>query len=64
MWEAIKADRTLDGKDATETKDEILSSYLNTSYYGRGAYSVQAAAQQYFGVDAAQLDAAQGAYLA
>ncbi|KOV12089.1 hypothetical protein ADK60_33270 [Streptomyces sp. XY431] len=50
--------------DATETKDEILSSYLNTSYYGRGAYGVQAAAQQYFGVDAAQLDAAQGAYLA
>ncbi len=50
--------------DATESKDEILSSYLNTSYYGRGAYGVQAAAQQYFGVDAAQLDAAQGAYLA
>ncbi|WP_328956728.1 transglycosylase domain-containing protein [Kitasatospora purpeofusca] len=50
--------------DATETKDEILSSYLNTSYYGRGAYGVQAAAQQYFGVDAAQLDAAQSAYLA
>ncbi|MFD5083566.1 transglycosylase domain-containing protein [Kitasatospora sp. NPDC058406] len=50
--------------DATESKDEILSSYLNTSYYGRGAYGIQAAAQQYFGVDAAALDAAQGAYLA
>ncbi|WP_327677182.1 transglycosylase domain-containing protein [Kitasatospora sp. NBC_00458] len=50
--------------DATESKDEILSSYLNTSYYGRGAYGVQAAAQQYFGVDASALDAAQGAYLA
>ncbi|MFB6890854.1 transglycosylase domain-containing protein [Kitasatospora sp. NPDC056327] len=50
--------------DATESKEEILSSYLNTSYYGRGAYGIQAAAQQYFGVDASELDAAQGAYLA
>ncbi|KDN85310.1 putative penicillin-binding protein [Kitasatospora cheerisanensis KCTC 2395] len=50
--------------DATQSKDEILSSYLNTSYYGRGAYGIQAAAQAYFGVDASQLNAAQGAYLA
>ncbi|MFJ9951168.1 transglycosylase domain-containing protein [Kitasatospora sp. NPDC091207] len=50
--------------DATETKDNVLSGYLNTSYYGRGAYGIQAAAQQYFGVDASALDAAQGAYLA
>ncbi len=50
--------------DATQSKDEILSSYLNTSYYGRGAYGVQAAAQAYFGVDASRLTAAQGAYLA
>ncbi|GAA2091934.1 transglycosylase domain-containing protein [Kitasatospora saccharophila] len=50
--------------DATLSKDEILSSYLNTSYYGRGAYGIQAAAQAYFGVDASQLTAAQGAYLA
>ncbi|MEU1506379.1 transglycosylase domain-containing protein [Kitasatospora sp. NPDC005748] len=50
--------------DATETKDAVLSGYLNTSYYGRGAYGIQAAAQQYFGVDAAALDPAQGAYLA
>ncbi|MFG2916564.1 transglycosylase domain-containing protein [Kitasatospora sp. NPDC048298] len=50
--------------DATESKDEILSGYLNTSYYGRGAYGIQAAAQAYFGVDASALNAAQGAYLA
>ncbi|MGW4695276.1 transglycosylase domain-containing protein [Kitasatospora cineracea] len=50
--------------DATQSKDEILSSYLNTSYYGRGAYGIQAAAQAYFGVDASRLTAAQGAYLA
>ncbi|MER7848289.1 transglycosylase domain-containing protein [Kitasatospora sp. NPDC096077] len=50
--------------DATESKDEVLSGYLNTSYYGRGAYGIQAAAQAYFGIDASALDPAQGAYLA
>ncbi|WP_405017575.1 transglycosylase domain-containing protein [Kitasatospora sp. NBC_00070] len=50
--------------DATETKDEVLTGYLNTSYYGRGAYGIQAAAQAYYGIDAAQLNPAQGAYLA
>ncbi|MFJ2579686.1 transglycosylase domain-containing protein [Kitasatospora aureofaciens] len=50
--------------DATETKDDILSGYLNTSYYGRGAYGIQAAAQAYFGIDASALSPAQGAYLA
>ncbi|MFF7636649.1 transglycosylase domain-containing protein [Kitasatospora sp. NPDC008050] len=54
---AIKVDATLD-------KQEILANYLNTTYYGRGAYGIQAAAQAYFGVDASKLDAAQGAYLA
>ncbi|WP_329580293.1 transglycosylase domain-containing protein [Kitasatospora sp. NBC_01250] len=54
---ALKVDATLD-------KQEILASYLNTTYYGRGAYGIQAAAQAYFGVDASRLDAAQGAYLA
>ncbi|MFD8786200.1 transglycosylase domain-containing protein [Kitasatospora sp. NPDC059599] len=50
--------------DATESKEEVLSGYLNTSYYGRGAYGIQAAAQAYFGVDASALNPAQGAYLA
>ncbi|MFC9326353.1 transglycosylase domain-containing protein [Kitasatospora sp. NPDC057015] len=50
--------------DATETKDDVLAGYLNTSYYGRGAYGIQAGAQAYFGVDAAALTPAQGAYLA
>lgn len=50
--------------DATLSKQEILANYLNTTYYGRGAYGIQAASQAYFGVDAAKLDAAQGAYLA
>jgi membrane peptidoglycan carboxypeptidase len=45
------------------SKDEILTDYLNTIYFGRGAYGVQAAARAYFGVNASQLDPAQAAVL-
>ncbi|MDX2936900.1 transglycosylase domain-containing protein [Streptomyces ipomoeae] len=54
---AIKLDREV-------TKDEILEGYLNTSFFGRNAYGIQAAAQAYYGVDADELTAQQGAYLA
>ncbi|WP_328933799.1 MULTISPECIES: transglycosylase domain-containing protein [unclassified Streptomyces] len=50
--------------DREESKDEILEGYLNTSYFGRNAYGIQAAAQAYYGKDAADLDAGRGAYLA
>ncbi len=50
--------------DRTESKDQILQGYLNTSYFGRNAYGMQSAAQAYYGVDAIDLDAAKGAYLA
>jgi membrane peptidoglycan carboxypeptidase len=46
------------------SKDEILGLYLNSIYFGRGAYGIQAAAQAYFGVDAVDLDVAQAAQLA
>ena len=36
----------------TEPKDKIMAGYLNTAYYGRGAYGIQAAARAYFGKDA------------
>ncbi|WP_306949515.1 transglycosylase domain-containing protein [Streptomyces sp. B4I13] len=50
--------------DREESKDYILAGYMNTSYYGRGAYGIQAAAQAYYGVDADKLSVQQGAYLA
>ncbi|MFJ4624332.1 transglycosylase domain-containing protein [Streptomyces sp. NPDC088812] len=50
--------------DREKSKDYILAGYINTSYYGRGAYGIQAAAQAYYRVDADQLTVAQGAYLA
>ncbi|MGK5533131.1 transglycosylase domain-containing protein [Streptomyces sp. URMC 129] len=45
------------------TKEDILAGYLNTSYFGRGAYGIQAAAQAYYGKDAKDLDASECAFL-
>ncbi|MFF4601754.1 transglycosylase domain-containing protein [Streptomyces sp. NPDC001339] len=45
-------------------KDDILAGYLNTSFYGRNAYGIQAAAHAYYGVDVDKLTPSQGAYLA
>src|ERR1700757_2310210 len=39
----------------SESKLEILQNYLNTIYWGRGAYGVEAAAQAYFGKDVSPL---------
>ncbi|MET8163102.1 transglycosylase domain-containing protein [Streptomyces sp. NPDC005329] len=50
--------------DREKSKDAILEGYLNTSYFGRNAYGIQAAAKAYYGVDATKLTPAQGAYLA
>jgi 1A family penicillin-binding protein len=48
----------------TYSKDEILTLYLNETYYGNLAYGVEAAAQAYFGKSAAELDLAECALLA
>jgi membrane peptidoglycan carboxypeptidase len=48
---------------ATEEKDKILEGYLNTGYYGRGAYGIQAAAQAYYRKDAKELTASECAFL-
>lgn len=46
------------------TKDEILELYLNTVYFGNGAYGVQAAAETYWGKPVAELTWADSALLA
>jgi penicillin-binding protein 1A len=46
------------------SKQQILQQYLNTIYFGHGAYGVQAAAKTYFGVDAQDLAVWQSATLA
>ena len=50
--------------ETTLTKDEILERYLNTIYFGRGAYGVETAAEAYFGVSASELTLEQSAVLA
>jgi penicillin-binding protein 1A len=45
-------------------KERILTAYLNTIYFGNGAYGVQRAAQTYFNSTAARLNLAQAALLA
>ncbi|MBM3678686.1 MAG: PBP1A family penicillin-binding protein, partial [Actinobacteria bacterium] len=46
------------------SKERILTAYLNTIYFGHGAYGIQQAARTYFGVNAKDLDLAQSALLA
>ncbi|MCI0385286.1 transglycosylase domain-containing protein [Streptomyces sp. CNQ085] len=57
LFIAIKLDNRV-------SKDEILTGYLNTSYFGRNSYGIQAAAQAYYDKHASDLTTAEGAYLA
>ncbi|GAA3126066.1 hypothetical protein GCM10010466_16190 [Planomonospora alba] len=50
--------------DRSKSKDWVLEQYLNTIYFGRGAYGVQAAADAYFRKDVSKLTVAESAYLA
>jgi penicillin-binding protein 1A len=46
------------------SKKQILERYLNTVYFGNGAYGLQAAAERYFNTDVGHLTLGQGALLA
>ena len=54
---AVKLEREL-------PKQEILLRYLNTIYFGRGAYGVEAASRTYFGKTVSDLTLPEAAYLA
>ncbi len=45
------------------SKQDILELYLNSVYFGEGAFGIQNAAQTYFGIPAKDLDLAQSALL-
>ena len=45
------------------SKDEILMMYLNTIYYGHGAYGIQAASKTYLSKNASELTLAEAALL-
>ncbi|HLD01842.1 MAG TPA: PBP1A family penicillin-binding protein [Patescibacteria group bacterium] len=46
------------------TKEDILEMYLNTVYFGEGAFGIQDASNAYFGKEASKLSLAQSALLA
>ncbi|WP_378039450.1 transglycosylase domain-containing protein [Actinomycetospora atypica] len=46
------------------SKDQVLEDYLNSIYFGRGAYGIQAASQAYFGKSVEALTPAEGAMMA
>ncbi len=46
------------------SKDDIMAAYLNTIYFGRGAYGVSAAAQAYFRKDIRNITTEEAAVLA
>ncbi|MFE1600508.1 PBP1A family penicillin-binding protein [Methylobacterium sp. ID0610] len=46
------------------SKEEILTRYLNTAYFGAGVYGADAAAQRYFGKPARDLSLSEAAMLA
>jgi membrane peptidoglycan carboxypeptidase len=54
---AVKLERRL-------SKDQILERYLNTIYFGRGAYGIDSASRAYFGVGVERVTLAQAAVLA
>ena len=47
-----------------KSKDEVIGAYMNTIYFGRGAYGIDAAAQAYFGHGAHELTLSESALLA
>ena len=52
------------GLEGKYSKDWILERYLNTAYFGDGAYGIEAAAQHYFSTSAKDLELNQAAMLA
>jgi len=60
IQEAILAQRV----ERRYTKDQILANYLNTIYFGHGAYGVEAAARVYFGKGVSKLTLAESAMIA
>ncbi|OIK02687.1 penicillin-binding protein [Streptomyces sp. MUSC 14] len=50
--------------DNKMSKDQILEGYLNTSWFGRGSYGIQRAAQAYYGKDVSKLNVSEAAMLA
>jgi membrane peptidoglycan carboxypeptidase len=49
--------------EKVESKNQILENYLNIAFYGENSYSIQSAAQTYFGKDVSKLTLPESAML-
>ena len=46
------------------SKEQVLDAYLNSAYFGHGAYGIHAASERYFGIPPSRLTLAEGSLLA
>jgi len=64
LWRKVQEAVFALAMEARYSKEEILTIYLNRAYLGAGSRGFEAAAQRYFGISAAEVDAPQAAMLA
>jgi 1A family penicillin-binding protein len=64
IWRKLGEARVARLIEQEYAKEDILQLYLNQIYFGNGAYGIEAAAQEYFGKSAAELDLSEAALLA
>ena len=64
LWRRLEQAALAFAYERRHTKDDILTAYLNTVYFGDGAYGAEEAAETYFGKSAADLSLDEAAALA
>lgn len=64
FWRRLNQSALAFAYERRHTKEEILTAYLNTVYFGNGAYGAEIAAERYFGKDALDLTLSESAALA
>ncbi len=64
FWRRLKQSTLAFAYERNHTKEEILTAYLNTVYFGDGAYGAELAAKRYFGKSAREMTLSEAAALA
>lgn len=64
FWRRLNQSALAFAYERRHTKEEVMTAYLNTVYFGDGAYGAELAAERYFGKDAVELSLSESAALA
>ena len=64
FWRRLKQSTLAFAYERRHTKEEVLTAYLNTVYFGDGAYGAELASERYFGKNARDLTLSEAAALA